>query len=320
MSTPDGTEQEADAGHRGVRVVTDVPRQMVRIAYRDPEHICERLTLQAVHRLAEPSLRVGAGSPSRSSRWRPARGRGRTGHADREDCTPPGHGRRHSVLPRARSRLYELPVAGGTHEPAACGALRPRPGDPANRRRTAVPAGRLPERQGRRGRVARRRGCGHPTKAGDTPAVATLGRVRPAPARVRRIHRRPEWRGSQRVARAVARRRRARRLPRPLGDHVDLSSDVHDHDGLGVRIPLAAAVPEHACLLCHRGAARRSRTGTGARVAGPRAAGEAGDQRRRDWRCRSRSRPASSRTPSTCTRSSGSPGSPRSACSSPCPS
>ena len=56
MSTPDGTEQEADLGHRGVRVVTDVPRQMVRIAYRDPEHICERLTLQAVHRLAEPSL------------------------------------------------------------------------------------------------------------------------------------------------------------------------------------------------------------------------------------------------------------------------
>jgi hypothetical protein len=28
----------------------------VRIAYRDPEHICERLTMQAVHRLAEPSL------------------------------------------------------------------------------------------------------------------------------------------------------------------------------------------------------------------------------------------------------------------------
>ena len=39
-----------------IRVVTDVPRQMVRVAYRDPEHICERLTLQAVHRLAEPSL------------------------------------------------------------------------------------------------------------------------------------------------------------------------------------------------------------------------------------------------------------------------
>jgi len=29
---------------------------MVRVAYRDPEHICERLTLQALHRLAEPSL------------------------------------------------------------------------------------------------------------------------------------------------------------------------------------------------------------------------------------------------------------------------
>jgi hypothetical protein len=50
---PDGTDS---AGRRGVRVVTDAPRQMIRVAWRDPEHICERLTLQAVHRLAEPSL------------------------------------------------------------------------------------------------------------------------------------------------------------------------------------------------------------------------------------------------------------------------
>ena len=56
MSSPDATEQDEHAGRRGVRVVTDVPRQMLRVAYRDPEHICERLTLQAVHRLAEPSL------------------------------------------------------------------------------------------------------------------------------------------------------------------------------------------------------------------------------------------------------------------------
>jgi hypothetical protein len=56
MSGPDATEHDGGAGHRGVRVVTDVPRQMIRVAYRDPEHLCERLTLQAVHRLAEPSL------------------------------------------------------------------------------------------------------------------------------------------------------------------------------------------------------------------------------------------------------------------------
>jgi hypothetical protein len=52
---PDAPEPD-DVGRRGVRVATDVPRQMVRVAFRDPEHICERLTLQAVHRLAEPSL------------------------------------------------------------------------------------------------------------------------------------------------------------------------------------------------------------------------------------------------------------------------
>jgi hypothetical protein len=54
-NVPDPADQVA-AGRRGVRVATDVPRQMLRVAYRDPEHICERLTLQAVHRLAEPSL------------------------------------------------------------------------------------------------------------------------------------------------------------------------------------------------------------------------------------------------------------------------
>jgi len=55
--TPDPSGGTGGAGSRGVRVVTDAPRQMVRVAWRDPEHICERLTLQAVHRLAEPSLR-----------------------------------------------------------------------------------------------------------------------------------------------------------------------------------------------------------------------------------------------------------------------
>ena len=54
-NAPDAAEP-ADVGRSGVRVVTDVPRQMLRVAWRDPEHICERLTLQAVHRLAEPSL------------------------------------------------------------------------------------------------------------------------------------------------------------------------------------------------------------------------------------------------------------------------
>lgn len=54
---PPKPKEDLDAaGRRGVRVVTDVPRQMIRVGWRDPEHICERLTLQAVHRLAEPSL------------------------------------------------------------------------------------------------------------------------------------------------------------------------------------------------------------------------------------------------------------------------
>lgn len=31
------------------------PGELIRILYRDPEHLCERLTLFACHRLAEPS-------------------------------------------------------------------------------------------------------------------------------------------------------------------------------------------------------------------------------------------------------------------------
>jgi hypothetical protein len=40
-------------GHAGA--AKSVPRELIRIVYRDPEHICERMTLFASHRLAEPS-------------------------------------------------------------------------------------------------------------------------------------------------------------------------------------------------------------------------------------------------------------------------
>lgn len=56
LSSDPSDGADGDPGRRGVHVLTDAPRQMARVAWRDPEHICERLTLQAVHRLAEPSL------------------------------------------------------------------------------------------------------------------------------------------------------------------------------------------------------------------------------------------------------------------------
>lgn len=37
------------------RAAAAVPRELIRIVYRDPEHVCERMTLFACHRLAEPS-------------------------------------------------------------------------------------------------------------------------------------------------------------------------------------------------------------------------------------------------------------------------
>lgn len=38
-----------------VALAASAPRELVRIVYRDPEHICERMTLFASHRLAQPS-------------------------------------------------------------------------------------------------------------------------------------------------------------------------------------------------------------------------------------------------------------------------
>ncbi|MBV9800369.1 MAG: hypothetical protein JO039_20125 [Solirubrobacterales bacterium] len=40
---------------RRVRAAAKVPRELVRIAYRDPEHVCERMTLYACQRLAAPA-------------------------------------------------------------------------------------------------------------------------------------------------------------------------------------------------------------------------------------------------------------------------
>ena len=40
---------------RRLRAAMSVPRDLIRIIYRDPEHLCERMTLYASHRLAEPA-------------------------------------------------------------------------------------------------------------------------------------------------------------------------------------------------------------------------------------------------------------------------
>ena len=109
-----------------------------------------------------------------------------------------------------------------------------------------------------------RPGCSRSRTWASRPSRSTAGRCgcgssRPAAARVRRVHRASERRAAPRRARAGARRRRGRDVPRPVGDHVDLPGDVHDHDGLGLRDPLPAAVPAHARVLCHRGAAPEQR-------------------------------------------------------------
>jgi hypothetical protein len=50
-----------------------VPRELIRIVYRDPEHLPERLTLQAVERLGESSLAWAASALGPDQRADPAR-------------------------------------------------------------------------------------------------------------------------------------------------------------------------------------------------------------------------------------------------------
>ena len=246
MSRPDATEEDGSAGRRGVRVVTDVPRQMLRVAYRDPEHICERLTLQAVHRLAEPSLEWAQLGSSRSPGWRSAPGVRRPRNADREDRAPAGDGGRNSVLPRARAGVHELLVAGGPYEPTARGTVWPRSGHPPDRGRAAVATRGVSDHAGRGDRSACRRRHGHAAQAGASEAAATVDRMRSSPARVRWIHRPPNRRVAPGSARPAEGCSGARCLRRSLGDHLDLPGDLHDHDGVGMRDPLAPAVPAHA--------------------------------------------------------------------------
>lgn len=52
---------ESDAalasGGQRVRAVASVPRELIKLVYRDPEHVCERMTLAACQRLAQSSRR-----------------------------------------------------------------------------------------------------------------------------------------------------------------------------------------------------------------------------------------------------------------------
>jgi hypothetical protein len=60
-SVSDDADSQAKAdptrapGRGRATAARSVPRELIRIVYRDPEHICERMTLFASHRLAEPA-------------------------------------------------------------------------------------------------------------------------------------------------------------------------------------------------------------------------------------------------------------------------
>ena len=278
MSTPDGTEQEADDGRRGVRVVTDAPRQMVRVAWRDPEHICERLTLQAVHRLAEPSLD-----------WAQAT---RAAHPDgdlRESVT--NLGTQSARIARLQGMVAGTPfhfalVPGymnylwqEARMTLRLAALYDRdPGILENRGGAAVATRGVSRRRCRRGRAssrsrtwacrpsrtsAGRSDCGSTAVAGCSCSAALLA-LRAA-------------------SRAAACARGCGTRPGSLigiahvGGHLDPPGDVHDHDGLGLRDPCAPAVPAHACVLRHRRAVRGRPARAWPRVASPRS--ESGGRR-----------------------------------------
>lgn len=55
VPTQQAAAPERLIGRRRLFAAASAPRELLRIAYRDPEHLCERMMMFASHRLAEPS-------------------------------------------------------------------------------------------------------------------------------------------------------------------------------------------------------------------------------------------------------------------------
>jgi hypothetical protein len=55
LETEAGADPTRESSRERIAAARSVPRELLRIVYRDPEHICERMTLFASRRLAEPS-------------------------------------------------------------------------------------------------------------------------------------------------------------------------------------------------------------------------------------------------------------------------
>ena len=113
-SAPGGSASaEAALRRRRIRGRLSAGRRLARIAYRDPEHVAERL---------DPVwLGAASGSPSLAwARWRPGGAAGRFEGGDRRGGPHPDRagrahrwrGFRHTVPDRSRPRLPRLPVAG----------------------------------------------------------------------------------------------------------------------------------------------------------------------------------------------------------------
>ena len=120
------------AGPRGrIRRVFSGSRELVRIVYRDPEHVAERLTLYTADRLGDPSREWAQSARECPARY-PAR-RDRRGAAYAVGARRADRRRdlRNAVLHRTRARLPHVSAAGDADDAAHRRAVRPRPREPA---------------------------------------------------------------------------------------------------------------------------------------------------------------------------------------------
>ena len=161
------------------------------VAYRDPEHVAERIALNSTHSLGEPSLEWA----QRVREEREGVPRAVIAEQLRTDSAKvaaiDGAVAGDAVPDRAGPRLPALPQAGGADAAAHRGAIRPRPTGARDRRRDAGAPRCAPD--GRRCPLGPAPGARHTDarEASRAPPVAYVGPQHLRAADLRRVPLRP---------------------------------------------------------------------------------------------------------------------------------
>ena len=246
-TAPVVSEESSPKGR--IRRAFSSSRELVRIAYRDPEHVSERLTLYTAGRLGDPSREWAQSALSSRPDSHPAEIaeelRTDSAHVARIDGAIAGTPFFIALVPGYLTYLVqEMRMTLRT------AALYDR--DPTDLHTSAemLAAPRhTPRRRGRGGGAGCGPRAGDPGSAAEAAIVAHVGAQRVLAARLRGLHVavcRQGGQGHARQGQGGVERARGRGY---LADDVRVPGHVHGRDGMGLRDPRAPARPPNASLL-----------------------------------------------------------------------